>query len=78
MNTNNRTLAYDTLRFWLVQHGELSKEKLAIATGIKVAKLDRLLCGRKRPSETEMIILCLHTGIGREELFPSSGQGISA
>ena len=65
-----RKLNISKLREYLVIQGKLSKETLAVETGISIVKIDRMLRGKRDATKPEMMALCSVTGFGIDQLFP--------
>lgn len=65
-----RKLDAQILKNYLVIHGNLAKETLAVKSKISFVKIERLLRGVKTATELEMDSLCRVTGIDKDELFP--------
>lgn len=65
-----RKLNANKLKEYLVIQGKLSKETLAVETGISFFKLERMLLGKRDATKPEMMALCSATGMKIDDLFP--------
>lgn len=70
-----RTLNATLLREYLVINGKLSKETLAVETGISFVKIERMIRGKRQATKPEMEALCRATKYEMDALFPISEIG---
>lgn len=65
-----RKLNVVKLKEYLVIRGKLSKETLAVETGISFYKIERMLLGMRDATKPEILALCSATGLTADQLFP--------
>jgi DNA-binding Xre family transcriptional regulator len=66
-----RKLNAPKLKEYLAIQGKLSKETLAVETGISFFKLERMINGKREATKPEMMALCKATEMDEEDLFPT-------
>ena len=70
-----RKLNVTKLKEYLMIRGKLSKESLAVETGISFFKLERMVLGKRDATKSEMLSLCSVTGLSEDQPFPLIEDG---
>jgi transcriptional regulator with XRE-family HTH domain len=68
-----RTVNAELIRGWIKANGPLGKEKLAVASGVTVSLLEKIVCRQKGPPSMDRATrISKVIGVSLDELFPEA------